>query len=362
MDVGKTLKRYWPWAVIPLLLGVLLAVYRYLGVVASGASEPFATILVKEMSAVVGTVLLLWPLVSLHRRFPLFSREGVRALPIHVVGVLAYSAIHTSWNWASRSVLYPLLGFGTYNYGRMPTRYFMEFPLDLIVYVIVAVIVLVLERTQAARAKELQVATLREQVQRTRLTQLQSQLRPHFLFNSLNTVSSVMYEDVDRADGVLQSLSDVLRRMVDQSDETVIPLAEELRLIRSAVDIMEARFQDRLHVRIEVDSAAMEWPVPPLILQPLVENAFQHGMGDGTDSLEVVLTALVRNERLRVELTDNGPGLNGDPFGSAKGVGLRNTRDRLAAQYGGDETFELKNGREGGVHIVMEIPWTRFAP
>jgi two-component system LytT family sensor kinase len=235
----------------------------------------------------------------------------------------------------------------------------MELPLDLITYSIVVVVVMVIERSRSARDREVQLARLQEQLQRTRLAQLQGQLRPHFLFNALNTVSSVMYLDVSRADRVLQALADILRRMVDQSEAVVIPLREELDLVAAMVEIMEARFGDRLAVRQHVQDGVGDWPVPPLLLQPIVENAIQHAMPEGDGRLEVLVSATSSQGRLRLEVSDNGPGIrNGSRPGEGRGVGLRNTRERLATHFGDEGLFELSTGEQGGLHVVMEVPWT----
>lgn len=358
VDLKGVVKRHWPWALIPILVGMLLTSYRYLEVLSDGGTEPLIAIVSKEMSGAIGTMVLLWPMIWIHRRARR-SRGLTQRLGVHLVGVVGYSVIHTSWNWGARSLLYPLFGLGTYDYGRMPTRYFMEAPLDLIVYAFVGVLVLILDRAEAARQKELQMVTLQEQLQRTQLAQLQSQLRPHFLFNSLNTVSAVMYEDVDKADGVLQALSDILRRMVDQSDAVTVPLDEELNLIRSAVEIMEARFQDRLRVDIAAEADTGRCLVPPLLLQPLVENSMQHAAPEDGGILDISVRASKAAGRLRLDVIDNGPGLNGSPSQSSNGVGLRNTRERLETQYGDAATMTLSDLESGGLHVTIEIPWIR---
>ena len=287
---------------------------------------------------------------------------GLRNVPVHVVGVVVYSVLHTSWHWVFRTFWYAVLGYGRYDYGYMPTRYLMEFPLDLITYLIVTVVVIVVERARQDREREVQLVRLEEQLQRNRLAQLQSQLRPHFLFNSLNTVSSVMYEDVAKADGVLQALADILRRMVDQSDALVVPLGEELDLVGSMVEVMEARFGDRLTVVQDVDPGVRDWPVPPLLLQPIVENAIQHAMPEGDGRLVVTVSGRRSGGRLRLEVWDNGPGIGEAPEdGSGGGVGLANTRERLATHYGDAARLHLSDRPDGGLHVLMEVPWTESA-
>ena len=357
-ETARPRRRHWPWVALPLLGGLLLVFYKYLDGAAQGLSEPFWNIFAKEISGVVGTILLLAPLVSLHRRFPLSGPRVARHTAVHVAGVMAYSAVHTTWNWGVRTLLYRGFDLGVFNYGHIPTRYLMEFPMDMIVYTIVGVVVAVVARTQSARAREVQVVRLQEQLQRTQLAQLQSQLRPHFLFNSLNTISSAMYDDVDKADGVLQALADLLRKMVDQSRESVVPLQEELRLAESFMEIQEARFSDRLKLSVHVDRGMEDWPVPPLILQPLVENAVQHGMPNGEGTLEVRIQAAPHQGRLQLSVEDDGRGwVGGLDARRNEGVGLRSTRERLETQYGDSGAFSLSRSAAGGARITMEIPW-----
>lgn len=364
---GRTWLRQWPWVVLPLLLGLLLAFYRYLDGAAQGVAEPFWNVFTKEMSGVAGTLLVLPLLVWLHRHRPPFTPPRVRNFALHLGAAAAYSLLHTSWNWGARSALYGLFGLGRFNYGHMPTRYLMELPMDLITYAIIGVVVWVTERYRANRARELQVARLQEQVQRSRLTQLQSQLRPHFLFNALNTVSSVMYDDVEKADDVVHALSGILRTMVASSDATVVPLSSEVELVRAFTRIQEARFGDRLRVRIEVPDALLDWPVPPLILQPIVENAIQHAMPHGPGPLEVRIDARDLGACLSLRVIDNGPGLNGsDPLTDDRhpgegGVGLQNTQDRLKTQYGAASRMLLTPSASGGLAVTLEIPWTASA-
>ncbi|NNF26973.1 MAG: histidine kinase, partial [Gemmatimonadetes bacterium] len=264
-ELIQAIRRHWRWGTLPLVGSALFVVYRYLDGVAGGSTEPLSRVAVKEFGGGTGTVLLLVPLVLLIVRFPVHGRKAYKNLPAHALGVVVYSFLHTSWNWAFRTGIYGLAGWGRYDYGHMPTRYLMEFPLDLMAYVIVVVAVSMIQRARATREREVQMVRLQEQLQRARLAQLQTQLRPHFLFNALNTVSSVMYQDVGRADGVLQALADILRKMVDQSERTVVPLSEELSLVDAMTQVMEARFGDRLRVKHDVEDGVLDWPVPPLL-------------------------------------------------------------------------------------------------
>ena len=168
-----------------------------------------------------------------------------------------------------------------------------------------------------------------------------------------------MYQDVARADGVLQALADILRRMVDQSDATVVPLKDEVQLVGASLEIMGARFADDLRIETALEKGVEDWPVPPLLLQPLVENAIQHGYAEGRKPFQVSLSARRANGRLRIEIADNGPGLSEAAGRAARtGVGLSNTRERLVTQYGADHVFVLTNPPEGGLRITIEIPWT----
>jgi histidine kinase len=195
------------------------------------------------------------------------------------------------------------------------------------------------------------------------LAQLQAQLRPHFLFNALNTVSSLMLTDTGRADRVLTQLADLLRVSLRGAQRNSVPLAEELDLLGKYVEIMSVRFGDRVASYFEFGDAELPLPVPPMLLQPLVENAFKHGVERTSEPVEITIRAAVEAGVLKLEVHNTGSSLNG---GDESGVGLHNVRERLRLLYGDAASLTVVNVVEqsaagasaiaGGVLATVTLP------
>jgi LytS/YehU family sensor histidine kinase len=184
---------------------------------------------------------------------------------------------------------------------------------------------------------------------------LQMQLQPHFLFNALNTVSSLMYKDVPAADRVLNRLASFLRLTIEKGDAHEVSLRTELEFTDRYLEIEQVRFADRVHLERETESDALDARVPVLILQPLVENAIKHGLVWRARGGTIWMRARRDGDRLLVEVEDDGE----PPPEVIEGVGLRNTRSRLAALYGDSQTFSAGPGTRGGFRVTMEIPYRR---
>jgi two-component system LytT family sensor kinase len=350
---------FWSWPaafVLTTLLGLLSFAYYWLDdVTRGGYGSPLET-LIEEVTGAWG-ILLLAPLgIRLARRFPPRLHWTMLA---HVVGLLALSFAGTTWNWAARSILIPLAGLGTYDYGRMPLRYLMELPKGAIMYVIALAFVTLIDRYRAGRERAVRVAHLEASLARAQLQNLHAQLQPHFLFNALNTISSVMYDDVPRADRMISSLSELLRASLRASRAQQIPLAEELDVLDRYLELMRARFGDRLAVDVAVEEGVEAALVPAMVLQPIVENAMQHGAPPPPAPAHVAVRACRDGARLVLEVGDNGPGLRGDPLG--RGVGLTNTADRLRALFGDAQSLEFLDAPGGGLVVRMTMPYRAAA-
>lgn len=348
----------WPAAfAVATLLGLLSFAYYWLDDVVRGNPTPPLEPLVEELTGYWGAMLLVPLGIRLARRYP--PALSARIL-IHLAALLVLSAASTTWNWGARSLLFPALGLGRYDYGQMPLRYLMELPKGATMYVIVLSFVVLLDRYRAAREQELRVAQLEAGLARAQLQNLSAQLQPHFLFNALNAVSSVMYEDVERADRMVASLSELLRASLRASRDQQIALAEELEVLERYLELMRARFGERLRVRVEVEDSLRGARVPAMLLQPVVENALQHGAPAPPQPAEVVVRARRTGDRLTIEVRDNGPGLRGAvPIG--KGVGLTNTADRLRALYGDAQLLEFDDAPGGGLAVRMTMPFRESA-
>jgi LytS/YehU family sensor histidine kinase len=203
--------------------------------------------------------------------------------------------------------------------------------------------------------RDLRAATLETQLAEARLTALQGQLRPHFLFNTLNMIAEQVYTDPAGADAMLTRLGVLLRSSFTEADRERVPLRRELELLESYVDIMRARFHGRLTFELNVDPATLDALVPRFILQPLVENAIKHGVEPREEGGRVTVTARRESGSVDLEVRDNGDGLAG---AIREGTGVRNTRERLLHLYGPDrQEFALTPAPGGGTIALVVVPF-----
>jgi hypothetical protein len=205
-------------------------------------------------------------------------------------------------------------------------------------------------REQSAKLSLIQKALIESQ-----LARLQAQLQPHFLFNTLNTVSSLMQVDVGRADRLLSRLGDLLRASLGAGDANTVPLQQELHFLRLYAEIMQERFSGRVQMDWEVTAAAADVPVPAMILQPLLENAFKHGIEQSPGNEHIRVLSTLERGRLQVTIHNTGSTLRN---GWRTGIGITNCRERLRVLYGEAATVELANHAEAGVVAQISLPAT----
>jgi LytS/YehU family sensor histidine kinase len=210
-----------------------------------------------------------------------------------------------------------------------------------------------------------QAAQLQAQLAEARLAVLSAQLNPHFLFNTLHAVSSLVERDPRGVRRMIARLSELLRVTLEGTGEQEISLARELELLQLYIDIMQVRFQGRLDVRIDVDANVMDALVPNFVLQPLVENAVMHGVSKVEGTGTILLRAHRSGDDVVITVRDNGPGLDSEaararsvePTGGTGGVGLSNTRARLEQLYGADQRLSLRRAGEEGTIAEIVLPY-----
>lgn len=210
------------------------------------------------------------------------------------------------------------------------------------------------EVAHAARERATRELALERQLAEARLAMLRAQLQPHFLFNALNTVAVLMRENVDDAERVLLSLASLLRNVLQSSEATFSPLAQECAFAQTYLSVEKARFGDRLEWRFDIEPGAVDAWVPSLILQPLVENSVRHAVSAKLAPTRIVVSAVRRGERLHLAVRDDGPGL-GPPRDA--GVGPANTRARLELLYPDQHVFSVADAPGAGVEVRMAIPY-----
>jgi len=356
------LSRAQGWAILFLIytgIFVLIFSYRYLDDLSRQRPGTFTVRFLEEFTGVYSVFLLL-PLVLRVANFYLFTVKGwVRQVAFHLVGAVGFSFLHTSLMALSRWILAPWIGLGEYDYGIMRFRYPMEFSNDLMGYTVIVLVYYFFERLRIAQAQQLAAAELQAKLAQAQLENLRLQLQPHFLFNTLNTISSVMYEDVPAADAMLTQLSELLRLTLRTANSHEIPLAQELEITRLYLQIMQKRFESNLRVTYSVDAALESSLVPQLILQPLVENSLRHGLKDGGAGIDISIGARRENGSLILEVADTGAGLGtqGADAAMSRGVGLANIRGRLEQLYGAAQEFAIANRPAGGAEVTLRVPF-----
>jgi two-component system, LytTR family, sensor kinase len=350
--------RLWALALaLSTAVGLLMFSYYFLDVFVRGRNEPAHQKLIEELTGAWGELLVVAAGYTLTRRL---RGRGARALGWHLPAAVILSALHTTWNWATRLLAFYALGYGRYDYGIMRLRYLMELPNDVIGYSLIVTITLLVEHYRLSRDREVRMAELEAEMSKVRLQALEAKLQPHFLFNALNTVSSVMYESVEEADRVLTRLADLLRRSLRYDAGTEVSLADEVETLELYLDVVRARFGDRLTVTVDIAPDSRVAAVPALLLQPLVENAIKHGDPGAGVPATIVVSAARSNGTLLLQVTDNGPGLSMPAdLATASGVGLSTTRRRIERMYGDGGALTLSSPAEGGLTARVTIPFRR---
>lgn len=206
-------------------------------------------------------------------------------------------------------------------------------------------------------AEVLAASELRRQFATAQVDALRMQIHPHFLFNTLHTVTGLLHDDAEAAERMIARLSVFLRHSLAGARNPIVPLSEELEFVRLYLEIEAVRFEDRLQVHYDIDSAAAQVPVPNLILQPLVENAIRYAIARRTSGGHLTIAARVAGSQLEITVTDNGAGADAAPLElHGTGVGLANARARLKVLYGSRQDLALKPNEEGGSSVYLSLP------
>src|SRR2546423_221387 len=298
------------------------------------------------------------------RRFPVELRPlNVRNLLLYFPALISFAGIHQVIHLA---VLWSITPRWRQKYPALLDCYRAYFAfgfyVDLIIALLIVIAVHALLYYQNFRASELAQSSLKTQLAKAQLRALKMQLHPHFLFNTLHSISSLVLEDPPKANSMIARLGDFLRLTVENSEQQLVTLKEETEFLRTYLEIEQVRFGDRLTVAFEIEPTTLSAAVPHLILQPVVENAIQYAIAPRATPGRIHIEAKCLDSLLRVAISDNGPGISSNAISPAKKcVGLTNVRTRLQQIYGSDFRFELANGGNGGLTVVIEIPFHREA-
>jgi len=339
------------------LLGLVSASRMYFGYAEAG----------RPISAyeALGSGLLEWwlwaPLLpgirALARLLP-FERQR---LPRSIIGHLAASGLASCAQillFGAASALIRQVRFGSGSLrAEMASSFMFKLHTGVVAYWTAALAFLGWQYAARLRSEAVRRARLESSLAEARLAALQSQLAPHFLFNTLNAVSAAVRDDPDGAERMLARLGDLLRAVMTRRDEATQTLSDELRFLDGYLDLQHGRFGDRLTVRKHVDPAALGVHLPSFLLLPLVENAVQHGVCSQPGAGTVALTVKRAGGRVQVAVEDDGPGLRSRPGGSLRsGQGLESVRERLRLMHGDAGHFELVSRDPHGVAALLSFP------
>jgi two-component system, LytTR family, sensor kinase len=225
-------------------------------------------------------------------------------------------------------------------------------------YAPIVVVAYAISYYQKFRDRELRTSELEVHLAKAHLQSLKSQLRPHFLFNTMHSISALMLTDVRAADRMMTRLSDLLRMSLEDGSLQMTTLHRELEFVGGYLEIEKIRFDERLNVHLDIAADTLDAEVPHLILQPLVENAVRHGVAKQSAAGDLRIQSVIDDGNLLLSIRDNGPGfVESDGSGSKSNLGLRATRERLQTLYGSRQSFSLRNLAAGGVEASLRIPF-----
>ncbi len=343
-------------------IGIVFTLQGYFTSYRSERPVPLFDSLYMQMSwaylFALATPLILWAA----SRLPIERNNWIRSVLIHLPISIVLSVLVTGlgrvviWLYLGRAVGRPLTMESVI---RFVIGNFTE---AISIYMLIALIAYSFSYYSRFRAGQLRTLQLESQLSTAQLQALKMQLHPHFLFNTLHSISALLNKDTEAARKMITRLGDFLRLTLENSGSQEVTLEQEMEFLSCYLEIERVRFQDRLETRIDVSPPLLEAKVPNLILQPIVENAIRHGIAPRSTAGIIEIEAKQRNGMLRIQIRDNGPGLPTHRTYEnlfKKGLGLANTETRLERMYGAAHRLDLTNNEGGGLVVTLEIPFHR---
>jgi signal transduction histidine kinase len=320
---------------------------------------PYAALVLLNFSYWYAWAVLVPAILWLARRYPFERHTWGRGVAAHVPGVLVFTVAHavlatscrflTRWAFEGPS--------DEAFWGVLRSQYFFNFDFSMMTYWFLVGLSHAVDYRRESAQRALTAAHLEARLAEASLQALQRQLHPHFLFNTLHTISALIDRDARAADAMLARLSDLLRLTLQRIGTQQLQLKEELDFIEKYLEIEHTRFGDRLRVVFDVDPALLDAAVPSLVLQPLVENALRHGIAPKVGGGRIDILARRDGTHLTLIVRDDGYGVPSDELEALnEGVGVSNTRSRLALLYGDRHRFEFRTPPGGGLEVTVMIP------
>ena len=350
--------RMWAWSfAVWLAVWALFALQSYIWYQSKGESLAPARVVASLGDWMVWALLTPFLLLVIWRR-PVTRATWRQNLPWQVGLALVVSASYLVPSQLLRYLLSQALSYPDAYKPFTPASFMATWVGALINYGDIVLVGHAIHYARDSRDQALRRAQLETRLAEAQLQVLRLQLHPHFLFNTLHTISALMHKDLRAADRMLALLGDLLRDSFERVGAQEVSLKQELGFLDRYLEIERTRFRDRLTVTLKIDPETLDAEVPNLLLQPLVENAIRHGLGKRQDAGHIEIVARRRYERLELRILDDGPGLpEGSQTALRTGVGLANTEARLEQLYGSNHRFDLSNRPEGGLEVALQIPF-----
>ena len=305
-------------------------------------------------------------------RFPFKKDNWARMGLLHLFFALAFAAIHVAliaaspyghWDWQANKFTSIIWDSNTHSFHviwRLFKRMLFTYvPSDITsTYLPIILIAHAVSYYERLRDSAIRSAKLEMELAKSHLQALKSHLQPHFLFNTLHSISSLMFTDASAADKMMTRLSDLLRMNLESVGSQLTTLNRELEFVGGYLEIEKIRFEERLNVVVDVQPETLDAQVPSLMLQPVVENAVRHGISHVSRGGTIWITVRRDGSHLDLRVSDNGPGMTDSLRALPKaGLGLPTTRKRLIALYGDEQRLEVRNKPAGGVEVHIRIPF-----
>jgi signal transduction histidine kinase len=344
------------------VLGVAAAAWLHIIASLEGEPPPFL-----RTVAFVMPFWYLWALyaplvVWLSARYPIERRRVVSRCSIHLAIAVMMSLVHTGVRFGLQPGIREgtrLDRVGMASWDPLFALAALELPVHVFIYGAILGGTHIFQYYRRLRERQLAATRLSAQLADARMQALRMQLNPHFLFNALNSVAMLVRgARQEAAVDTLEGLSDLLRYVLDSSTDQEVKLKRELEFIERYLTIEQVRFQDRLQVRIDVDSDTLDAMVPTLVLQPIVENAIRHGIASRVAATTVTVAAREDQGALRLRVSDDGPGFSGTAGARrGTGVGISNTRRRLTQLYGDRASIDVEDTSPSGATVTITLPF-----
>lgn len=324
----------------------------------AGPSVAWGSLFLLNLVTWCGWGVLAMVVFWLGRHVRLDRRRWAGALAVHVPASLVVTTLHLTGVATMRVALQTWWGLEVSWVASVREAFFRTIDLTLPVYWALLALQHAIDFHAETRARDVTAARLEAQLIEAQLQALQGQLHPHFLFNTLHAIATLVHSAPDRADAMIERLGDLLRVTLDHIGVQQVPLAEELEYVDNYLDIVQMQLGDRLEVRRRIDPDVLGLAVPFLVLQPIAENAVRHGLEPREGRVRLTIDARRCGDRLAIVLSDSGPGLVAAAGAGriGRGVGLANVRARLDRLYGGSGRLSLNDAPDGGVAVTVEVP------